>query len=201
MNWFHWFKELGISPSKNFHNGEIRTTIERANPTATSGSRVKNAIRVLYERELMCAVQSDDFRLEENESLSGWIWNPREEHPEEELDALFDEWALRIQEKGYVEQLNEQHTMIDVADQRVRYRRYLKPSLRPSIWEGGERRPNFGNIMLEIQKEQGITRQFRVQLSRYPGRNMEETASLAKFMELILDEKLPDETKESDNRK
>jgi hypothetical protein len=30
---------------------------------------------------------------------------------------------------------------------------------------------------------------------------MEETASLAKFMELILDEKLPDETKESDNRK
>jgi len=186
MNWLQWFKELGISPSKNFHNGEIRTTIERANPAASSSSRVKNAIRVHYEKDLMQAAQSDDFRLEENESQSGWVWNPREEHPEEELDALFDEWALSIQALGYVEQLNEQYVMSESANQRVRYRRYLKPSLRTLMREEELKRPNFGNIMLEIQKEQGITRLFRVQLTRYPGRNVVETASMATFMEFIL---------------
>ncbi|MFM7586626.1 MAG: hypothetical protein ACKO6M_06370, partial [Bacteroidota bacterium] len=50
----------------------------------------------------------------------------------------------------------------------------------------GQHTLNFGNILLEIQKIHGITQQFRVQLTRYPGRNAEKTASMAAFMERML---------------
>ena len=192
MNWLQWLKELGISPSKDFKNGENRTAIMRAKPFARSGSRVKNAIRVLFERELMQPGRSADFRMEENQSLSGWVWNPQGEFPEEEIDALFDEWAFQIRDMGYVEQLNDQQELSEASNQIIRFRRYLKPSLRTSSVEQVQRRLNFGNIMFEIQKMQGITELFRVQLSRYPGRNVVEAASLASFMEFILAEKPPD---------
>ncbi|MFM8492466.1 MAG: hypothetical protein ACKOA7_01900, partial [Bacteroidota bacterium] len=50
----------------------------------------------------------------------------------------------------------------------------------------GQHTLNFGNILLEIEKIHGITQQFRVQLTRYPGRNTEKTASMAAFMERML---------------
>ncbi|MBU6331279.1 MAG: hypothetical protein KGQ80_02540, partial [Bacteroidetes bacterium] len=137
---------------------------------------------------------------------------------EEEIDALFDEWALHIRANGYVEQLNDQQELSDGGEQLTRFRRYLKPSLYASLRGSmsdslgdsmsgslgdskrdslgnamsasnrpkGQHTLNFGNIMLEIQKNHGITQQFRVQLTRYPGRNTEKTASMAAFMERML---------------
>jgi len=177
---------------------------------------------MLFEQALLHPGGSTDFRWDENDSQSVWVWNPREEITEEEIDALFDEWALRIRAMGYVEQLNDQQELSDGGEQMTRFRRYLKPSLYASLRGSmsvslgdsvghsksnslgdskrdslgnamsasnrpkGQHTLNFGNILLEIQKIHGITQQFRVQLTRYPGRNAEKTASMAAFMERML---------------
>jgi len=185
---------------------------------------------MLFEQALLHPGGSTDFRWDENDSQSVWVWNPREVNTEEEIDALFDEWALHIRAMGYVEQLNDQQELSDGGEQMTRFRRYLKPSLYVSLRGSmsnslgdsmsgslgdsvsgslgdslgdskrdtlgdsmsapnrpkGQHTLNFGNILLEIQKIHGITQQFRVQLTRYPGRNTEKTASMAAFMERML---------------
>jgi hypothetical protein len=165
---------------------------------------------MLFEQALLHPGGSTDFRWDENDSQSVWVWNPREVNTEEEIDALFDEWALHIRAMGYVEQLNDQQELSDGGEQMTRFRRYLKPSLYASLRGSmsdslgdskrdslgnamsasnrpkGQHTLNFGNILLEIQKNHGITQQFRVQLTRYPGRNAEKTASMAAFMERML---------------
>ena len=169
---------------------------------------------MLFEQALLHPGGSTDFRWDENDSQSVWVWNPREVNTEEEIDALFDEWALHIRAMGYVEQLNDQQELSDGGEQMTCFRRYLKPSLyaslrgsmsaslgdsmseskRDSLGDSmsesnrpkGQHTLNFGNIMLEIQKIHGITQQFRVQLTRYPSRNAEKTASMSTFMERML---------------
>lgn len=189
MNWLNWLNELGISLPIDSPKPGQRSPIKRGFVALPTGSQIVNTIRLLYEQELMQAGQDRDFRLEENESLSVWVWNPRGSHSEEELDALFDEWAFSIRTMGYVEKLNDQQELSEGGDQKIRYRRYLKPSLRTSNKEEGRQRHNFGNVMLEMLKTRGITEQFRVQLTRYPGRNVEENAQMASFMEQVLSEK------------
>jgi hypothetical protein len=226
MNWLHWLKELGISPSSDASKREHRTPIRRTYASSPDRTPIKNTIRVLFEQALLHPGGSTDFRWDENDSQSVWVWNPREVNTEEEIDALFDEWALHIRAMGYVEQLNDQQELSDGGEQMTRFRRYLKPSLyaslrgsmsaslgdsmsvskrdslgdsmsvskRDSLGDSmsdsnrpkGQHTLNFGNIMLEIQKNHGITQQFRVQLTRYPGRNTEKTASMAAFMERML---------------
>jgi hypothetical protein len=218
MNWLHWLKELGISPSSDSSKREHRTPIRRTYASSPDRTPIKNTIRTLFEQALLHPGGSTDFRWDENDSQSVWVWNPREVYTEEEIDALFDEWALHIRANGYVEQLNDQQELSDGGEQLTRFRRYLKPSLYASLRGSmsdslgdsmsgslgdskrdslgnamsasnrikGQQTFNFGNIMLEIQKIHGITQQFRVQLTRYPGRNTEKTASMAAFMERML---------------
>ena len=210
MNWLHWLKELGISPSSDSSKREHRTPIRRTYSSSPDRTPIKNTIRTLFEQALLHPGGSTDFRWDENDSQSVWVWNPREVYTEEEIDALFDEWALHIRANGYVEQLNDQQELSDGGEQLTRFRRYLKPSLYASLRGSmsdslgdskrdslgnamsasnrtkGQQTFNFGNIMLEIQKIHGITQQFRVQLTRYPGRNTEKTASMAAFMERML---------------
>ena len=218
MNWLHWLKELGISPSSDASKREHRTPIRRTYASSPDRTPIKNTIRVLFEQALLHPGGSTDFRWDENDSQSVWVWNPREVYTEEEIDALFDEWALHIRANGYVEQLNDQQELSDGGEQLTRFRRYLKPSLYASLRGSmsdslgdsmsgslgdskrdslgnamsasnrikGQQTFNFGNIMLEIQKIHGITQQFRVQLTRYPSRNAEKTASMSTFMERML---------------
>ena len=214
MNWLHWLKELGISPSSDASKREHRTPIRRTYASSPDRTPIKNTIRVLFEQALLHPGGSTDFRWDENDSQSVWVWNPREVNTEEEIDALFDEWALHIRAMGYVEQLNDQQELSDGGEQMTCFRRYLKPSLyaslrgsmsaslgdsmseskRDSLGDSmsesnrpkGQHTLNFGNIMLEIQKIHGITQQFRVQLTRYPSRNAEKTASMSTFMERML---------------
>ena len=230
MNWLHWLKELGISPSSDASKREHRTPIRRTYASSPDRTPIKNTVRMLFEQALLHPGGSTDFRWDENDSQSVWVWNPREVNTEEEIDALFDEWALHIRAMGYVEQLNDQQELSDGGEQMTRFRRYLKPSLYASLRGSmsnslgdsmsgslgdsvsgslgdslgdskrdtlgdsmsapnrpkGQHTLNFGNILLEIQKIHGITQQFRVQLTRYPGRNTEKTASMAAFMERML---------------
>ncbi|MBM3918186.1 MAG: hypothetical protein FJ344_01595 [Sphingomonadales bacterium] len=87
---------------------------------------------------------------------------------------------------GYVGRLKEQHIFNEEVVQRVRYRCYLKPSLQHSSIKSVRKRLTFGNIILEIQKIQGITVKFWMRLTHYLGRGLEEAASMATLIEILL---------------
>lgn len=185
MDWLNWLKEIGIAMARPGERREIRTPIVRSGEPPVATTEVSDCLRALYERQLIGLGNAEEFVLEEQESVSGWVWKPQQRLPEEQFDHLLDEWALRIREMGYVEQLNEQLLQGVGAEQKIRYRRYLKPSLRRTHPDGSGR-TTFGNVLFEIQKTQGITDHFRVQLTRYPGRDAVQTASMASLMERLL---------------
>lgn len=188
-NWLIQLQQFWSAAQKTPLQAPVHEVLKRnerflAAYTLWDKSPVIESLRQVYQMEML-GQKSSAFNCIDGPTAAGLQWHKPAQYSDADFDFLFEHWKDVLLSLGYVQHQADRRLFNRAQAVEEVHRYYLKARISAeAMTQTMDQR--WGNILLEVLREDGRVKALKLQLNRYSDRSYDEAQSFGSLMELLL---------------